>query len=359
MIWVMILSLWAIMVYQYMEEEESQTMTYVANPFKEPAPQPRPDDPPLQPLPAPGVSRAGVPTPQPPVEILPAPILPPTPEPGDELPMQPIPPKLQAARPTRHTLPLRREIKIPAHDPPIPPGFAKTPTRHFNIYAEGGPAGETLLETLENLHGNLMLDLAAFSPWAREEKVSLFLFKSQETYRKVTGRPAWSGGASSVPKRKVYLYESEELNGILAHELCHIFYDGFFLGAKPNPLWLSEGMATLVQVERGLAAPNWLRENLEILSADGGFALTDLMRVRSTAGSSDDNVRLWYTQSYSLVRFLIRTQYRSSFYNFSRHLRDGKSAQESLYRAYGMPYTSLKALETAWRRDIRVRKDTR
>lgn len=347
----MILSLWGIMVYQYLEEDEAQTMTYVSNPFQSPAPLPRPEPLPLPPPPLP--SPAELPAPQT-TPSLPAP----TP-PKDELPMQPLPPKQPAARPTRRKEPLRREVVIASHDPPIPPGFAKTPTRHFNVYAEGQEAQSELLETLENLHGNLMLDLAAFSPWAREEKVSLFLFKSQETYRKVTGRPAWSGGASSVPKRKVYLYESDELNGILAHELCHIFYDGFFLGAKPNPLWLSEGMATLVQVERGLAAPNWLRENLEILNADGGFSLTDLMRVRSTAGSSDDNVRLWYTQSYSLVRFLIRTQYRSSFYNFSLYLRQGKSAQESLYRAYGMPYTSLKALETAWRRDLRARKEMR
>src|SRR5207302_16947 len=112
----------------------------------------------------------------------------------------------------------------------------------------------------------------------------------------------------SVPKRKVYLYESEELPGILAHELCHIYYDGFFIEGQPDPLWLSEGMATLLQVERGLAAPNWLRENMDILERGGGFSMSELMSVTTTADSPDDKVRLWYAQSYSVVRFLVRSQ---------------------------------------------------
>ena len=64
---------------------------------------------------------------------------------------------------------------------------------------------------------------------------------------KLCSRPAWSGGASSVGKRKLYVYESEELPGIVAHELTHIYFDGFFLDGTTDPLWLSEGMATLVE----------------------------------------------------------------------------------------------------------------
>lgn len=68
--------------------------------------------------------------------------------------------------------------------------------------------------------------------------------------------------------------------------------------------------------------------------------------------ASDTKVRLWYTQSYSIVRFLIRSQYKSSFYKFSEFLREGKDPTQALYRAYGMPYNRLKALEYAWRYDL-------
>lgn len=247
--------------------------------------------------------------------------------------------------------PAPRPSPPPEEDAPAPTGFTKTQTRHFTIFAEGKPPSEEFLETLENIQANLMLDLAAFSPWAREERVTVFLFRDQESYRRVTGRPAWSGGASSVRRRKVYLYESEELVGILAHELTHIYFDSFFLGGVTNPLWLSEGMATLVQTERGLAAPNWLKHNLDVIRRGGGYGLDDLTKVENTSGAQDDEIRLWYTQSYSVVRFLIRNQYKSSFYKFCKNIRDGVPMKESLYRAYGMPFNSVKALEYAWRYD--------
>ncbi len=247
---------------------------------------------------------------------------------------------------------LSREDRTAPVDMPTPPGFVRSSSRHFTVFAEQYPASERFIELIESLHSNLMLDLAPFTPWANNERTTIFLFKNQDTYRRVTGRPVWSGGASSVGKRKLYVYESEELPGIVAHELTHIYFDSFFLDGTTDPLWLSEGMATLVQVERGLSAPNWLRENLQLLEAGEGFPIDKLTSVTSTAGWPDAKVRLWYAQSYSVVRFLIRTQYRSSFYKFSAHLRDGRPTPEALYRAYGAPYTRMVALEHAWRYEL-------
>ena len=369
LIWILVLGLWGVMVYQFLGEEDQQekAMQYVGNPYKgipappaepepAPAPAPAPQPQPQAPLPEDQSGLAMVRPPE--AETAPAPNAA-APPPGaaasrssldyiQPLPMEkPLPPERRA----RESRPMRRESTRRA-DLPTPPGFIKTETRHFNVYSESDPASERFLELLESLHGNLMLDLAAFTPWADDEKVSIFLFHNQDTYRRVTGRPAWSGGASSVPKRKVYVYESEELPGILAHELCHIYYDGFYLTGKPDPLWLSEGMATLIQVERGLAAPSWLRENMEILERGGGYSISELMSITTTAGASDDKVRLWYAQSYSTVRFLVRSQYRSSFYRFSEYLREGRDTTQSLYRAYGMPFNRLKALEYAWRFEL-------
>ncbi|MBI3552969.1 MAG: hypothetical protein HY077_10680 [Elusimicrobia bacterium] len=366
LIWVLVLTLWGVMVYQFLGEEESgqaQTqMQPVLNPYSAKAP-PVPESA-EKPPPNPSEIEAQA-------RLLAAQTPPPdkaTPEepsamaggpPAENRPssldfIRPLTPEITVAPPPRRRgRRMRRESRL-AHEAPlkIPPGFVKNVSRHFVIYSEGDAVSEQFVSLAENLHGNLMLDLAAFSPWASDEKVTIILCKSQDTYREVTGRPAWSGGASSVVKRLLYIYESNELPGILAHELCHIYYDGFYLEGRPDPLWLSEGMATLIQVERGLAAPEWLRDNMQIIEKGGGYTIDELMSVTSTSGASDDKVRLWYAQSYSLVRFLIRSQYRASFYKFSAYLRDGKDPTQALYRAYGMPYNRLKALDYAWRYDL-------
>ncbi len=240
--------------------------------------------------------------------------------------------------------------------PDAPEGFARKVTRHFVLYEEGAGVSTELEETLESLHGNIMLDLVAFSPWTREKKVFIYYSASPQTYRKLTGRPAWSGGAASLSERKIYVYKSDEAFGILAHELTHIYFDSFFPASNPSPLWLSEGVATYIQAERGFATPNWLAQNLKLLEKGSGFKLADLVRIENLQGADEDNVRLWYAQAYSVVRFLMRLKAGDAFYVFCKNLRDGKAPAQSLYQAYGMPYNKLSSLEYAWRYDLKTGK---
>ena len=240
--------------------------------------------------------------------------------------------------------------------PEAPAGFAMKVTRHFVVYEEGAEVSEKLYETLESLHGSIMLDLVAFSPWTREKKVYIYYSRTGETYRRLTGRPGWSGGAASLGERKIYLYKSDEAFGILAHELTHIYFDSFFPASNPSPLWLSEGIATYVQSERGFSTPNWLEQNLKLLEGGSGFKLGDLVRIENMHGADEDNVRLWYAQSYSVVRFLMKLKIGDAFYVFCKKLREGNPAHRALYQAYGMPYNKLTSLEYAWRYDLKTGK---
>ena len=240
--------------------------------------------------------------------------------------------------------------------PDAPDGFAMKATKHFVIYEEGPEVSQDLVDSIESLHGDIMLDLIAFSPWTREKKVFIYFAKTQGTYRRITGRPEWSGGAASLSERKIYVYKSEEAFGILAHELTHIYFDSFFTGANPSPLWLSEGFATYVQSERGHSTPLWLKDNLKLLEGGSGFKIADLVRIENMQGADEDNVRLWYAQAYSLTRFMMKMKTGESFYLFCKNLRDGVPAAQALYRAYGMPYNKLTSLEYAWRYDLKTGK---
>ena len=241
---------------------------------------------------------------------------------------------------------------LSAVEPSAPNGFFLVESKHFNIYSEGRPPSKSFVSMAEDLHKNLMLDLAAFSPWAEEGRVSIFLFQDAKSYHLVTGRPEWSGGASAVSERKIYVYKSRELTGILAHELCHIYYDGFYIGGHSDPLWLSEGMATMIQVERGFARPQWLRDNLKVIEEGGGYSLKDLMAVTTMGNAPTSQIQLWYAESYSLVHYLFREHYPSMFYRFSKYIRNGYPVRSSLYQAYGMPFNKISSLEYAWRASL-------
>ncbi len=241
-------------------------------------------------------------------------------------------------------------------DQKAPDGFAMKVTQHFVLYEEGTEVSAELSDTLEALHGNIMLDLVAFSPWTREKKVFIYYAATPETYRRLTGRPSWSGGAASLNERKIFVYKSDEAFGILAHELTHIYFDSFFPSSNPSPLWLSEGLATYIQSERGNSTPNWLAQNLKLLEGGNGFKLADLVRIQDLQGADEDNVRLWYAQSYSVVRFLMKIKTGDAFYIFCKDLSEGKLPAQSLYQAYGMPYNKLSSLEYAWRYDLKTGK---
>jgi len=238
--------------------------------------------------------------------------------------------------------------------PPAPKGFEMRQTRHFVIYEEGGVRKETVAK-IENLHGNIMIDLIAFSPWTREKKVFIFLCKSQKTYQNLTGRPAWSGGTASLSQRKIFLYKSYEAYSILAHELTHIYFDSFFLPTI-DPLWLSEGMAVYIQAQRGYSAPLWLKSNMVKLTGGAGYKLKDLMRIETLEGADPDSVRLWYAQCYSIVKFLMKMKPGDAFYQFCKYIKEGKPIHTALYRAYGMPFNRIEALEYAWRYDLKTKK---
>ena len=345
--WGLVIGLWGLFMYQYMDEDMSILKRFKIgkNPFSAKAD------------PRPALKRYSVPAPfapqQPPAPVQPQSSLGLIRTDGDikDIVSTPLIPEHSPDEKTVTARPGGEEGY-----PKAPAGFAMQVTDHFVVYEEGAKVSAELYETLESLHGNIMLDLVAFSPWTRDKKVYIYYLQTGESFRRLTGRPAWSGGTASLSERKIYVYKSDEAFGILAHELTHIYFDSFFPVSNPSPLWLSEGIATYIQSERGFSTPNWLAQNLKLLEGGSGFKLTDLVRIENMHGADEDNVRLWYAQSYSVVRFLMKLKAGNAFYIFCKSLREGRPAHQALFQAYGVPYNKLTSLEYAWRYDLKTGK---
>lgn len=235
--------------------------------------------------------------------------------------------------------------------PAPPPGYDVRDTRHFLIYIQPGAATppDELVETVEELRGRLMTNLLVFAPILRDERVLLYVFADRDGYTAITGRPAWSGGASSLKERSIYVLEGSDALGVLAHELTHIYFDSFFDRGVQCPLWLSEGMALMSQTELGQNPPQWLTATLQNICDGIRLPLSELIACETCSGMPQDTVQTWYSQSYSLGRYMKdEINQTDNFYNFCKNLRDGLPFNQSLYRAYGMPFNTLKHLEYAW-----------
>jgi len=246
-----------------------------------------------------------------------------------------------------------KEEKGYTSKPEIPEGFNYIKTRHFHLFLEKGISSD-VIDKIEELHGNIMLDLISFSPWTRDEKVSVYLAKTALRYQQISKRPVWSGGAANLKERKIYLYESDEWYSILAHELTHIYFDSFFGGYNKSPLWLSEGMAVYIQVKAGGRYPNWLKEYIGKLRQGSYYQLKDLVKVKTLEDADEKSVKLWYAQSFSVVYFLLNIQRGDSFYQFCKKIKEGYTVSRALFESYGKPYTTLAALESAWKMDIKT-----
>lgn len=235
----------------------------------------------------------------------------------------------------------------------VPDGFNFKETRHFYLYTEKNINIEEKEKEIESLHGEIMLDLIAFSPWTRDEKVKVYLAKTPAKYQELSRRPIWSGGAANLREKKIYLYESHEWIGILAHELTHIYFDSFFGGYDKSPLWISEGMAVYIQTQRAKSSPQWLKENVQKLKDGIGYSLNDLVMIKTLEDASSDSVKLWYAQSYTVVYLLLKLQRGDNFYQFCKKIKEGEKLSQALFRSYGKPYISIKALESVWKYEIK------
>src|SRR5581483_7672256 len=180
LVWVLVLGLWAHITYQFVMEEgpvPEQRMHWLGNPF------------PRQSLPKPSLEDGDASAFSSQMKAAP---------PAGNF-IKPIPPAV--APPTRRAPARtatgsgsvrRHEYGSLPSETQVPERFFKVKTLHFVVLSEGEAPRQSFLETLENLHGNLMLDLAAFSPWANDEQVTVYVFRTQDMYRQVTKRPAWS-----------------------------------------------------------------------------------------------------------------------------------------------------------------------
>lgn len=196
-------------------------------------------------------------------------------------------------------------------------------------------AAETGLARLENDAG--------LQP---DKLIHLYIYANTDDMKDaILYEPSWTGGMAFSEHDIVIIGISQRDlewgRTTIAHELTHVLVGHLTFSCLGDvPTWLNEGLA--VYSEGGLNS-NSANQLNEAISSD------QLLTVRSLSGGFSEvpsRAYLSYSQSYSIVKYLIDTYGQDKMNSLLITLRDGTTIDDALMKIYGF---DVEGLEEAWR----------
>ncbi len=182
-----------------------------------------------------------------------------------------------------------------------------------------------------------------------EQPVDLYIYANTTDMRDaILYEPSWTGGMA-FPGHSIVIIgiapsDLDWGKDTIVHELTHVLVGHLTFSCLGDvPTWLNEGLA--VYSEGELEA--YSRKQLDDAIADD-----KLFSVRSLSGGFSeipDRADLSYSESYSIVKFLIEQYGRDKMTALLLALRDGAVIDEALAQTYGF---NVDGLEDAWRDNI-------
>jgi Peptidase MA superfamily len=163
--------------------------------------------------------------------------------------------------------------------------------------------------------------------------------------------PSWTGG-EAFPEHNIVIIGISPVDlswGRRAevHELTHVLVGHLtFTCLGSVPTWLNEGLAVYSEGELDPASQTQLTDAIKN---------DTLLTVRSLSGAFSEvanKANLSYSESYSIVKFLIEKYGRDKMTALLIALRDGNTVDRALTNVYGF---DIEGLETVWRASIGAR----
>lgn len=160
--------------------------------------------------------------------------------------------------------------------------------------------------------------------------------------------PSWTGGQAYSDFNIIImgLSESDETwnKNTVIHELTHVLVGAFtFSCIGTLPGWIEEGLAMFSegQLDSGMQA--------QLEDAIRGNQLISLRSLNGGFSELPDKANLSYSQSYSVIKYLIDTYGQEQMASLLIALRDAKPIDEALLEGYGF---DTDGLEDAWRESV-------
>ncbi len=244
-------------------------------------------------------------------------------------------------------------------------GNVTTSSKHEVMWLDSGHSWTGLKRDMIVLHwydepfdfANTLLDsttnslkqLSTTTGVAAQFPIDVYIYKSADDLLHATlYQPSWIGGIA-FPTYNIVLIaigpnDMAWGKSAATHEITHILVGHLTFGCLVSiPTWLNEGIAVYAQ---GGPDPD--------SAALFKFALNAnrLLSIRSLSGSFSEEAGkadLSYSESYSIVNFLVATYGKDKLLKLFKDLRDGDTIDKALQDTYGF---SLDTLDAQWRASI-------
>ena len=181
------------------------------------------------------------------------------------------------------------------------------------------------------------------------EPINIYVYSNLNDLRDaVLYEPSWTGGLTYSDHNIILIgiikSDPEWNQNVIVHEITHVLVGNFTFSCLGGlPTWLAEGLAVYSE---GKLDTNSQEQLDEAIQND------TLLTVRSlSAGFSEvsSKASLSYSQSYSIVKFLIETYGQDKMNELLTSLRDGMAIDDALMETYGF---DVEGLDDAWREGI-------
>jgi len=179
-----------------------------------------------------------------------------------------------------------------------------------------------------------------------DQPIHLYIYANTDDMKDaILYEPSWTGGLAFSDHDIVIIGISQRDlewgRTTIAHELTHVLVGHLTFSCLGDvPTWLAEGLAVYSE---GALDPTSEAQLNEAISND------QLLSVRSLSGGFSEvpsRAYLSYSQSYSIVKYLIDTYGQDNMNSLLITLRDGTTIDDALMKNYGF---DVEGLEKAWR----------
>ena len=176
--------------------------------------------------------------------------------------------------------------------------------------------------------------------WLWERRATIRIYASRREFLEATQAPEWAAAKASFKTRTIESFGDSAafLQSRLPHEMAHLIFREYIGFKNAVPLWLDEGVAQWCE-RGGNLPPPLLREwiPLRVLTSMNVHAVRDGRKAR-----------LFYSESASVVQYLVQRYGQQKFTKFCRQLRDGKTLDGALRFTYPKAISTMEALEQQW-----------